>query len=354
MSHMTLQDAEQYAAQNGIALTPANRAQIAAAQRAEMERLQSLEGDSSQPAKAPGLVDKFNQFYPRFLESLHAASEVLLTLAQTVIVAFGIPATLVLLMIVEHQRVYHGIALFEVDTALASFAGAALVILNLVLEFQIHYVESRAGYVAERETRWSLRIWAANARYTLGINDGRARWQERHKSPATRYRRLLSLVTFSIVALALAGSMHSAIQQQTGAWHVALITIVTDSTLGEMMTWLGGLLFTAAAVLSAQGLSRYVALRCAEILAGMQTKPDASNSPSERYAPQLEAAAAQVVVALVNAKIAAKKPAQGESAPPAIVPFGFTPQDRDGLEFTLTTPNGNGHGTGVNGHNLTK
>lgn len=346
----TLAQAEAYAAEHGIALTPANRAQVAAAQRAELERLQALEVGGEQ-VKQPGWVDKFNDFYPRFLESLHAASEVLLTLAQTVIVAFGIPATLVLLMIVEHQRVYHGIALFEVDTALASFAGAALVILNLVLEFQIHYVESRAGYTQERERYWSLRIWWSNARYTLGLDDKRQRWAERQKSPATRYRRLLSLVTFSIVALALAGSMHTAIQQQPGAWHVALIAIVTDSTLGEMMTWLGGLLFTAAAVLSAQGLSRYVALRCAEILTSMQSKPNASSTPSERYSGQIEAAGAQVVLALVNAKLEARKPKQEVSSAPTSTPFGSIHPDLGVPVSMRTNGHANGHGGGVTTEN---
>jgi hypothetical protein len=340
---MTLAQAEAYAAEHGIALTPANRAQIAAAQRAELERLQGLEADGEQ-TKQPGWVDKFNAFYPRFLESLHAASEVLLTLAQTVIVAFGIPATLVLLMIVEHQRVYHGIALFEVDQALASFAGAALVILNLVLEFQIHYVESKSGYAQERERYWSLRIWLMNARYTLGMDDKRQRWAERQKSPATRYRRLLGLVTFSIVALALAGSMHSAIAAQTGAWHQALIAIVTDSTLGEMMTWLGGLLFTAAAVLSAQGLSRYVALRCAEILLLMQSKPSAQTAPSERYSAEIQAAGAQVVMALVNAKLEARKPKQEASSVSAPNPFGNTVPDLAVPVSMRTNGHANGHG----------
>ena len=337
----TLAQAEAYAAEHGIALTPANRAQIAAAQRAELERLQALE-QNDQPSKQPGWVDKFNAFYPRFLESLHAASEVLLTLAQTVIVAFGIPATLVLLMVVEHQRVYHGIALFEVDQALASFAGAALVILNLVLEFQIHYVESKSGYTQERERYWSLRIWWSNARYTLGMDDKRQRWAERQKSPATRYRRLLGLVTFSIVALALAGSMHTAIANQPGAWHQALISILTDSSLGEMMTWLGGLLFTAAAVLSAQGLSRYVALRCAEILFSMQDKPNAEKTPSDRHSAQLDGAGAQVVMALVNAKLETRKVKQ-EGSSAAANPFGSTAPD-------LVVPVSmrmNGH---VNGH----
>jgi hypothetical protein len=76
-------------------------------------------------------------------------------------------------------------------------------------------------------------------------------------------------VTFTILALALAGSMKVVIQQQSGAWYSALWAILTQSNLLDMMTWLGGLLFAAAAVFSAQGLSRYVAIRTVEIRASM-------------------------------------------------------------------------------------
>ena len=69
-----------------------------------------------------------------------------------------------------------------------------------------------------------------------------------------------------ILALDLAGSMRAIIQETTGSWFQALVYIVTQSNLSKMMTWLGGLLFAGAAVLSAQGLSRYVALRTVEIL----------------------------------------------------------------------------------------
>lgn len=319
----TLQDAESYAAQHGIALSPSDRARIAAAQRAERERLEAV----APAEKRVGLVESFNAAYPKFLEALSGIGDVLLTTAQTLIVAFGVPLVLVLLLIVEHQRIFHGIELFETDAGLASFAAAALVIVNLVLEFTIHYVEQRAGYSAERATRWSFRTWLINAAHTLGVGD---EWEERQLSPAHRYRRLLNLVTFSILALALAGSMRTVISTQAGAWHVALIDIVTKSTLTQMATWLGGLLFAGAAVLSAQGLSRYVALRCAEIVAGMTSRRD-STAPDVAYQSQIDSAGAQVVMALVSAKLEAKaakvRPTAGDGQPPR--PFGIAALDLD-------------------------
>jgi hypothetical protein len=337
----TLHEAEAYAASQGIALTPTDRRRIAEAQRAELDRLQSLS-----TGQRIGLVDKFNQFYPRFLAALVSVGNVLLTTAQTLIVAFGVPAVLVLLLIVEHQRVYHGIGLFETDGGLASFAAAALVIANLVLEFTIHYVESRAGYHAARATRFSLRTWWRNMRYTLGMGK---QWTAAELSPAQRYRRLLGLITFTILALALAGSMRVVIQQQVGTWHESLIRIITSSTLSDMMTWLGGLLFAGAAVLSAQGLSRYVALRCAEIIAGMSA--ESSADPRTKFEAELSSAGAQVVAALVAEKLEKKALAAAAKARPAAPapvqvaqpdrPFGNTALEAADDEDTQPTPNAN-------------
>lgn len=310
-----LQEAESYAASIGLVLTPADREKIAKLQQADQERIRSITAE-----KPVGMVDQFNAFYPRFLEFLIGVGEVLLTFSQTLIIAFGVPITLVLLLVVEQQRVVHGIALFEVEGALASFAATALVLLNLALEFLIHYIEQQAHYEPDRARRWSLRIWWKNARYTLGIGND---WIAQELSPAQRFRGLLRLVTFTILALALAGSMREVIANTEGAWHEALISIITESNLSLMTTWLGGLLFAAAAVLAAQGLSRYVAVKCAEILARMQ-----SQATPEQQA--LDTSAVQYIMA---------RAAQYQQRQAA--------KDSKSVNFTLHQPvsmNGNGNG----------
>jgi len=305
MNITTLEQAEQYAAAQGVLLTPTDRARIAQIQAAERQRL-----EAAAPAGRT-FADRWNAFYPRLLQMIVSLGETLLTFAQTLIVNLGVPLVLVLLLVVEHQRVVHGIMLFEADAALASFAAAALVMLNLVLEFQTHYVEHRAGYEQARALRWSLRIWLQNMAYRLGIGDA---WQEQQLSPAQRYRRLLGLVTFSILALALAGSMRTVIEQQPGAWYEAIISIVTESNLGMMMTWAGGLLFAAAAVLSAQGLSRYVAIRCVEILGNMQ-----QTAASDPHAAAVDQAGATAALALIQEKLERRRAKEAEKARPFLV-----------------------------------
>jgi hypothetical protein len=227
-------------------------------------------------------IAAFNRHYPTFLRFLHGLGDVLVATSQTFLVAFGVPVVLILLLIVEHNRVKHGIALFEVDAGMASFAAWSLVLLNTILEFTIHYIESKNGYQPERQRRASLRLYLQSLAYWFGFS---RHWQPVELSPAYRYRKLLRLITFSILALALAGSMQAAILQQTGAWYVALGNIITQSTLQEMTVWAGGLLFALAAISGAQNLTAYLAVKVTEVT------PDESAAqianPLQDYAARL-------------------------------------------------------------------
>lgn len=343
----TLKQAEEYAAANGILLSPADRQRIGAIQTSERERLASLATTQEQ-----GWTDWWKSFYPRLLQTILSIGETLLTFSQTLIVSFGVPLVLLLLLIVEHQRVVHGIQLFEKDMALASFAAAALVILNLVLEFQIHHIEHVSGYHEERGKRWSLWIWWQNTMYTLGIGDT---WNVQYLSPAARYKKLLRLVTFSILALALVGSMKTVMDTKTTAWNEAVVSIITTSTLTELMTWIGGLLFAAAAVLSAQGLSRYVAIRCVEIIAEMKAQQPVNHA--DTLQAEIDQAGANAAMAIINEKITVKRKkaatAQRSETPAVETPYKEVETLPNGLPFgdtALAWALGNPEGTVMNGH----
>lgn len=290
----TTQDAEQFAAQNGIVLTVAERRKITEIQAAERQRLTAL----AQDERPTTFADRWNAFYPRLLQTIISAGETLLTFSQTIIVSLGVPVVLVLLLIVEVTRVMHGITLFEADASLALFAATALVVLNLTLEITTHHIEHKAGYQEARARKWSLRIWLQNAAYTLGLGEN---WTAQEHSPAQRYKTLLSLVTFTILALALAGSMKTVIQATPGTWYEAIVAIATQSDLLTMLTWAGGLLFAAAAVFAAQGLSRYVAIRTVEIVAQMEARAAEKSDP---HAAEIDAAGATVITAIIADKMA--------------------------------------------------
>ncbi|MBI5668025.1 MAG: hypothetical protein HZC41_08445 [Chloroflexi bacterium] len=320
----TLVEAEQFAASQGIRITATDRENIRKAQEAEMKRLVAL-STSEMQSGVSRWVERFNVFYPRFLETLMGIGDVLMSFTQTLITSFGVPVILVLLLIVEQQRVVHGILLFEADPGLASFAATALVLLNLVLEVLIHHVEHQENYRPSSGHRFSLRLWLQNMAYTLGIGNN---WQSQSVSPAQRYKKLLRLVTFSILALALAGSMRTVIANSDGAWYSAMVSIVLRSDLSLMFTWLGGLLFASAAVLAAQGLSRYVALRTVEGQVKMMAR---SGKQQDEYQNALDTVAAQYVLA----KVAAAQVRQnGKDIPEVVTPAA--PFSTNGVQLSLT------------------
>lgn len=334
----TLQEVENYAAKNGVILTPADRAKVTAVQQSELERQRALNPET---VKVTTWADKFNEHYPRVLDALLGVGDVVLTFAKTVILAAGIPAALVGLLLVEHHRIVQGILLFDANSTFAGIAAAVLVAVNLILEFQSHHIEHVAGWKQDAARRWSLRLWFRDLKYTFGIGKD---WQARELSPAARYHSLLKLVTFTILALALVGSMRDVIQTTPGRWFDALLSIITDSDLLRMGTWLSGLLFALAAVLTAQGLSRYVAIRCVEIIASMKERATAQKQASNPYSVEIEQAGAAAALALINEKLAKRQEKQQEK-----VPFGSTVPIGDALASIPTNGHANGNGNG-NGH----
>jgi hypothetical protein len=271
-SPRNIEDAERMAQKYGITLTPDDYADM---QNVMQERQRQLETQLSATDTHRGrmgtFVDQFNRFYPKFLKTLIGIGDVLITGTQTVLIAFGVPALLIMLMIVEQQRVYHGMALFEIVESLAAFSAWVLVLANLVFELLIGWKENQVGYTEPPKTDFSFRTLAKRIRYILGRDTD---WQPRQKSPAIRYKAVLRIVTFTILVLALAGSMRSIIQTTNGNWVGAIWQVFTQSTLLQMVTWIGGLLFAVAAVLSAQALSQYVALKVIEVIAIMKSSTE--------------------------------------------------------------------------------
>lgn len=330
MQFNSINEVEQFAAQNGIALSPADRAKIAAVQESEKARLTQLN-----PPAPRQWADRFNELYPRLLESIIAGGDTLLTFSKTIIVSLGVPVVLILLMAVEHHRLKAGIELFDANPTFAGFAAGALVFFNLVLELLIHHTEQAAAYHREQEQRWSLRLWAGNMAYRLGLGES---WQARKLSPAAREQRMLKLLTFTILALALAGSMKDVIQSQPGAWYEALVSIIQDSSLIMMFTWLGGLFFAATAVLGVQVLSRYIAVKVVEIVQVMNDRQQTHTNP---HAAEIESAGALVALAIVNERLNKKA-------------VKITPVNPTSAALELPTPLYSPNHTYTNGHSVTE
>lgn len=290
----TVDSVELWAAQNGLALSPADRRAIAAAQAAEIERFDSVSTGSG----GDDAITRWNTFYPALLSAIVGVGNVIVVTTAQISVNLGKPLILVVLLWVEHHRVEGGIRLFDA-TYFASFAAWALVLLNLVTEFAIHYTEGTHGYERARRRRWSLRIWWANMSYRLGIGKN---WTESEQSPAADFIVLARLTALAIITLALAGSMQDAIAAASGVWHKALIAIVTESTLSQIITWAGGLIFTLTAVTGVQLVSRYIAVKAAALLADRQVGAAADFAAADRTAAA-DRAGARVALAIISQKM---------------------------------------------------
>lgn len=290
MSNLSLQEAMEQAAAAGVALSPHDYRRIEEIKEtALIEALPPIK-----PGRLHGLIEGFNRHLPAFLRFLAGVGDTAITIIQTIAIALGLPVLLVLVLVVEHSRVKFGIGLFEVHNWLANLGGWLLVGTNTVLEFLIYHLEHKHGYQEDRAVRGSLRLYWRKLAYWSGIGRG---WKEQQLSPAQRYKSLQRIVTAVILVLATAGSMTEVIQRQTGTWYQAIIDIATKSTLAQMSTWIGGLLFAIAAVLIAQVVTQYAAIRAREIMTGM-------NVYSQRLTPaqEAEARAAQYVLAKIASK----------------------------------------------------
>lgn len=278
----SIEQVEALAARWGIELE-ASDYEAAQEMIAQRQRHLLAQQDTNEPARR-GLgawADRFNRALPRVLKAIMGIGNASTVIVYESIVGPGMLIALVLLLVVEQQRVFHGVSLFEVYEGLAWFAATVLVFANVALETQIARIEHRHKWREPAKHQFSLRIWALRLGYILG----RGGWQAKEKSPALRFRVVLRIVTFSILILALAGSMKDVISKTDGDWAAALVAVLTQSTLMEMVTWLGGLLFAFAAVLTAQALSQYAAQTAIEISAALD-----SAAPDEKWAAALKAA----------------------------------------------------------------
>jgi len=309
----TIQDAEMFAASQGVRLNSAAYNAADVARKAHTVDINQ---------------DELEAWQKRTAAIIHAGDS-LLALTQSTIIGLGVFMALIFLLIVEIVRVQSGIRLFEHTQWLAAFAAFVLVFLNLSLEFMVHYIETRAGYSHQTGYKRSLRVMWTNALYFIGIGDN---WQPIPKSPAAPYRKMLAMVSWTIIFIALLGSMQDVILQQSEVWYLALVAIATQSDLMTLITWLSGLAYTAAIVIGAQRVTGYVAARVSEINMDIIGSHD--------HAAAGERAAAAAIIGHVNQVIAGRE----QKAQLKMMEVSDDPKEVMSLRPSMNGyTNGNGH-----------
>lgn len=247
----------------------------------------------------------FARFYPRLLEAIIAFGDVVQTLVQTLILSFGLTVILVVMLIVEHHGIYDGLTWFLTDTQMAFLGALGFVLFNLVIEFQVAYVEDQAKYREGRAPVWSLRLLLQSLGYRLGI--GRIEvlglkvgkeWRARQQSPARRFLKMRTWVTLAIFVLALSGRMKEAINKVSETETLQAIPLAeglqnlqNQSSLADAVTWVGGTLFTMVALIGVQGLTAYIAGRVISIKADMKNRIRNQKAAATRAAHSVRAVA---------------------------------------------------------------
>lgn len=327
-------------AQSGKTLTDSQREKIAEQQQTEAQRIRT-EFDTNAPLidDKQTALDRILARVPALIAVIQDTGDTVITVSRSVIISL-LPVVLALALYVEAQRVTHGLQLFEASHELAVLGAWLLVIANLLLELIIHWKNQQAAYVPDRKAKRSLRIMWRDVRYFLGLDSQSNDWTEQHHGPAHRYETVLSVVTWTILLLAVAGSMTAVLDGQAGNWLAGFLSIFTESTLLEMVTWGAGLLFALTVVKVSQSLTSYVAARSVEFASELISRADTSQHPDMKAHHEAREQAIQERKEAIEREhlLAMLSKVKTDN-----VPFGSYRQDTDAHDDTEQTPSVNGH-----------
>lgn len=202
---------------------------------------------------------------PKIVKVINIVTDTLITILRAVIISFAIPI-LCLALFVEQQRISHGISLFEENSMIASLGAWLLVLANLIFEIAINYIEQRAGWKLTPPAIFSIRSFMNKIAYWIGFSPTRGeQWKEKLQSPAHQWKSVLSLITKTILFLAIIGSLKDEFMNYKDVpWFEGLAKILFESDIETLGVILSGFLFAMAIVKISQELTHYITIRAVE------------------------------------------------------------------------------------------
>lgn len=202
----------------------------------------------------------------QLVNAMNYLGDMTVTLARNLIIMTVVPI-LLLALYVEQSRVQHGIELFEPDPRLAPLAGWMIVLANLLNELIIHYIYQVNNYHPPPPEKFTLRKFAMRVLQFIGINPY-GRWTPEVKGPAHRWESIRSMITFTILFLAMAGSLGTLFEDIDNIpWYQGLWHILTKSDFNSFILVISGLIYALAVVLVSQSLAMYVSRRAVQFAA---------------------------------------------------------------------------------------
>lgn len=215
----------------------------------------------------------WQQRLDKLLEGMITLGDILTVFMQTIIVSFGSLLLLGGLLWVEQNAVSHGVAMFEVNPQNAAIGALVLVIVNFSVKFWEVYADvstsdKRKRYIVRKQYAFSLRLFLSDLGYWLGLGK---KWQKRELPASATFAYVRKIATAAIMVLAFFGRTHEAILKISTSnnisigWQDGLKLWAEKSTLADLVVWIGAIVFTFAAVIAAQRVTQYTAVRVVEI-----------------------------------------------------------------------------------------
>lgn len=241
-------------------------------------RAAALEAESAERAKrqeANGhkgrferVIDGFIERYPRWQDSADKFGN--LSMALIKLFSVNVFAFVILfgVSVAEIARVLIGLLAVESNSVVALILSTVLVLLVVFLNFGAYYLEREADYVAPSAYHWSLRIFKEDMKYLLGrdvSSTENGQWAIRKKSPARLMNLAKWFTQLAVSFIALYGAMFGTIKDHKGNYIEALRSILTESSLREMGSWVNGILITASILIGSAAMLYYVVTRASKL-----------------------------------------------------------------------------------------
>jgi len=171
----------------------------------------------------------------------------------TILTVVLLPLVLVGLIVAEWSRVKDGIMLFDAAVWRGNLIAAVLVIAYIVLLTIKEHEANRHGQL--EQTAWSVLTWWDGVSYRLGLKRD---WQPRRVTSTQQAGQVVGALFWIIVLLGTAGAMSEKLGEVEGVWYEGLAAIATESSLLDLLIYLGGFLVAFGLLRASHWAVRYL------------------------------------------------------------------------------------------------
>lgn len=199
------------------------------------------------------------------------------TLFTFLFVLGGLIVGTFVLIAAELTAVYVGFAVMDAQHAL--LYSVSLVLFYVVVLFIQEMIIDKRGYTASKQA--SLRLWADNAAYFLGLGKS---WQMRYNELPSAQQSIsttVKLSTWAIIIFGVLGRLEGKIASAEFAniaWHEAIVKIVLDSKLSDFVGYVGMFIATAALLWSTKWIVLFIYEQFRRVTGGVMIQDFSSAS----------------------------------------------------------------------------